>query len=127
MAFRRSDAVCSCWCSGGYPIYDGCGSSSDHNDFGCTGISGMWSSPKCGKDELDVERKNVLCDRISSESNGAGSHRLRSSGSRTSMRKDRIIGSGDGDCDHCADRSVRNGSYISKIADERVKICYVGQ
>lgn len=75
-------------------------------------FQGCGSIPLYAGHEIKQKRAAVLCDRLSSKSNGTGSDRIRTSCNGIALWPDRSVSSGFSNPDHSAFRSSRNGSDL---------------
>lgn len=93
-----------------YTMQAGIRSSAD--DLCGLNVPGCGSIPLYAGHEIKQKRAAVLCDRLSSKSNGTGSDRIRTSCNGIALWPDRSVSSGFSNPDHSAFRSSRNGSDL---------------
>ena len=112
----RGDPFCAGRCSCGYPLYHAGRDRSSADDLCGLNVPGCGSIPLYAGHEIKQKRAAVLCDRLSSKSNGTGSDRIRTSCNRIALWPDRSVSSGFSNPDHSAFRSSRNGSDLRETA-----------
>lgn len=108
----RGDPFCTGRCSCGYPLYHAGRDRSSADDLCGLNVPGCGSIPLYAGHEIKQKRAAVLCDRLSSKSNGTGSDRIRTSCNGIALWPDRSVSSGFSNPDHSAFRSSRNGSDL---------------